>query len=65
MPKWIIHRGDAYYPSVQEYDTEEEVSEEWVKLKNNRKRDGDSRYVDTDYLAIVVESNRVGEIYDD
>jgi hypothetical protein len=60
MPRWIIHSGDAYYPGVESYDNEGEARYAWEKLKNRRKLDDDSRYVDTDYLAIIVESNRVG-----
>lgn len=53
--KWIIYHSDAYYPSVDVYDNENEARAAWNKIRKSRRTD-DPNYFDTDYLAKVVES---------
>ncbi len=57
--KFIIHNGEDYYPSVEEFDDCSTAKERFDKLVERRRRNlGDGFHLDSDidYLAIVIDS---------
>jgi hypothetical protein len=58
--KYLIHKGDRYYPSSEEFDNVSDAIKIFNKIRENRIEDikcGGDLYFEKDYLCIVIAEN--------